>query len=156
MDDTTRLTAFGQQLVQTHIRLREELDLLRAGLQARLDGDPPDPDGARDLRAHCLAFCARVHDHHTDEDGATFPALARRFPPLRPVLDQLEDDHRMVAGMLRRIDELVAGVPADPPPEVLRGVLDELGGLAALLGSHFRFEEKRLVDALDELGRVSP
>jgi hemerythrin-like domain-containing protein len=154
MDDFTRLTAFGQQLVQTHIRLREELDALRAGLEARLDGAPPG-DHPRDLRAHCLTFCAAVHDHHTDEDVAVFPALARRFPALRPVLDQLEQDHVVVAGMLRRIDELVAGVPADPPPDVLDGVLDELAGMAALLGSHFRFEEKRLVDALDELGPVS-
>jgi hypothetical protein len=151
MDTPTRLTALGQELVRTHNRLREELDLLRAGLEG---GDPPG-GRARDLREHCLAWCARIHEHHTDEDTAVFPALARAEPRLRPVLDQLVDDHRMVAGMLRRVDELVAGVPADPPPQVRRAVLDELAGLTALLGSHFRFEERRLVEALDRLGPVS-
>jgi hypothetical protein len=58
----------------------------------------------------------------------------------------------MVAALLRRVDELVAGAPADPPPALRRALLDELAGLTAILGSHFRFEERRIADALDRLG----
>ncbi|MCO1655097.1 hemerythrin domain-containing protein [Pseudonocardia humida] len=146
-DPIDRLRAFGNQLTDTHLRLRDELDDLRAALAA---GAPAAP--TRDLGAHCLAFCAHLHEHHTDEDTTVFPALARRDPALRPVLEQLEWDHRVVAQILTRITELVGGVPPDPAPPALRGVLGELDGLTALLESHFRFEEKRLVDALNAMG----
>jgi hypothetical protein len=64
---------------------------------------------------------------------------------LREVLDGLERDHLMVAGMLQRVAELAADLDAD-------GARAELDGLAALLESHFTWEEKRLVTALNELG----
>jgi hypothetical protein len=46
-----RLTAFGNQLIESHIRLREQLDRLRDGTYA-----------GTDLRTHCLAFCAVAAD----------------------------------------------------------------------------------------------
>jgi len=134
MDPSTwpdgRITALGNQLVDIHVRLREELARLR-------DGGAERP---RDLRAHCVAFCSALRRHHGAEDGGAFPALAQRFPELRPVLDELERDHRLVADSLRRLDEL---------PET--GFETELDTLAALLETHFTYEERRLVAALDAL-----
>jgi hypothetical protein len=125
-----RITALGNQLVDIHIRLREELERLRDGHRAR----------PRDLRTHCLAFCSALRRHHGAEDGGAFPALAARFPALRPVLDELERDHRLVADSLRRVEEL---------PEA--GFEAELDTLAALLETHFTYEERRLVAALNAL-----
>lgn len=141
-----RVTAYGRQLIDVHDRLRAELRRL-------LDAfDDPRPDGARpprDLRVHCLAFCSALTRHHDDEQGAVFPALARRFPELRPVLDGMRGDHEAVSAMLRRIEELLDGVGPDPDPTEARRVRGELGGLAALLESHFSWEERRLAEILD-------
>lgn len=128
-----RLAALGHQLIDTHIRLQDSLDDLRSGT--------PPP---RELADHCLAFCAAITRHHTEEDTSVCPVLAARHPELRDVLDGLERDHLMVAGMLRRVTELAADLDAAEARA-------ELDGLAALLGSHFAWEEKRLVAALNDL-----
>jgi hypothetical protein len=121
--------------------------------------------------------------HHTGEDGGAFSVLAGRFPELRPVIDELERDHRMVADILGRLEDLLGGLglgglgvgglgvggfrvdglapgePADPDgagpgapdPGMARRVRAELSGLTALLESHFTYEERRLVAALNSL-----
>jgi hypothetical protein len=132
-----RVRAFGNQLIEIHLLLREELDRLRQGADA---GDPP-----RDLRLHCLAFCTALGRHHTGEDGGAFAVLAQQAPELRPVIAELERDHNQVAGMLRDVEELLS---ADAPPQEVNAALD---GLAALLESHFVYEEKKLVAALNTL-----
>jgi hypothetical protein len=162
-----RFTALGNQLINIHHRLLEALDDLRAGA-ADYDDRPSRgavddgvrasrvfADGgerpSRELADHCLAFCAAVTRHHTGEDGTVFPELARRFPELREVLAGLERDHQMMAGMLRRVSELAGALDTD-------GALAELDGLAALLRSHFAWEEKRLAAALNSLepGSMAP
>ncbi|MFG3712167.1 hemerythrin domain-containing protein [Micromonospora sp. NPDC047730] len=133
-----RLRAFGNQLIEIHLWLREELTRIRDGL-----GEPGVRP--RDLRTHCLAFCAALTRHHTGEDAGAFRVLADRVPELAPVLRELEADHHVVAGILRRVEELADA--AAPPAEVRA----ELDTLAALLESHFVYEEKKLVDALNAL-----
>ena len=134
MDDSYgRLTALGHQLIETHVRLLDALDDLRAGTV-------PAPE----LLVHCLAFCAAVTRHHTSEDTTVFPALAERHPELRDVLSGLERDHRMMAAMIGRVEELAARLDA-------AGARAELDGLAALIESHFAWEEKRIVAALNAL-----
>ncbi|MGN9765216.1 hemerythrin domain-containing protein [Micromonospora sp. SD12] len=133
-----RLRAFGNQLVEIHLWLREELARLREGVD--------DPGvRPRDLRAHCLAFCAALTRHHTGEDAGAFRVLGEQVPELAPVLRELEADHHIVADALRRVEELVGG--AAPPDEVRA----ELDTLAALLETHFVYEEKKLVRALNGL-----
>ncbi|MFG3686440.1 hemerythrin domain-containing protein [Micromonospora sp. NPDC047740] len=140
-----RLTALGTQLIEIHHWLREELARLRASL------DSPDRAGlSRELRAHCVGFCAALDRHHTGEDAGAFRVLAEQVPELRPVLAQLSEDHRVVADLLRRVDALLTGA-ADGP-----AVRAELDGLAALLESHFSYEERKLVGALDALTAGTP
>lgn len=135
---TDRATAFGQELVRAHDRLRETLDALRAAVTG---GSPASL--TRDLQAHCLAFCAAVTRHHTTEDELAFPALAHERPDLADVLAELTHDHELIAGVLQRVADIAAD-PASVP-----GAAGELDGLAAVLDSHFRWEERRLVGALD-------
>lgn len=137
-----RLAAFGNQLVQVHLWLREELAALRDDIDAHLAGGPRP----RGLHAHCLTFCSAVSRHHTGEDGGAFPALAERFPELRPVLDELRRDHRLVEDSLRRLEALVRGTDRDP-----LALRSELDSLAALIETHFVYEEKRIVSALNAL-----
>ena len=128
-----RLTALGHQLIDTHARLLQALDELRAG------GEP-----SRDLRTHCATFCSAVTRHHTGEDTSVFSYLSERHPQLRPVLEGLQHDHEVIAGLLRRVAETAAAV--DPA-----GARAELDGIAAILESHFAWEEKRLVAVLNDV-----
>ncbi|MEU0547917.1 hemerythrin domain-containing protein [Micromonospora sp. NPDC005979] len=134
---TDRLAAVGNQMIEIHLWLRTELARLRADLDAP----------ARDLRAHCLTFCAALGRHHTGEDAGAFRVLADEVPELRPVLANLIVDHEVVAGILARVEELLG----DDRPLPTAQVRAELDGLAALLETHFRYEEKRLVSALNAL-----
>lgn len=147
-----RLAAFGNQLIEVHLWLREELAALREAVDARLGGGTPTEGAPRpcDLRAHCLAFCAALDRHHTGEDGGAFPELAARFPELRPVLEELRRDHRVVEDSLRRLRGLLDGAGRGADPVAVR---TELDGLAALMETHFVYEEKRIVSALNALAR---
>jgi iron-sulfur cluster repair protein YtfE (RIC family) len=130
-DPHDRLAALGRQLIATHAALLDALDRLH-------DGTLPPAE----LATHCAAFCAAVTTHHTGEDTTVFPALAARHPELRDVLAGLQHDHEMIAAILRRAAELAAALDAP-------GTRAELDGLAAILRSHFSWEERRLVAALD-------
>ncbi|GAA2720773.1 hemerythrin domain-containing protein [Actinocorallia aurantiaca] len=139
-----RLTAFGNQLIEVHLWLRRELDDLRENVETQLaEGARP-----RELRAHCLTFCSALDRHHTGEDGGAFPRLAEEFPELRPVLEELQRDHRLIEDSLRRLEELLDGLDEHTDPVAVRGELDSL---AALMETHFVYEEKRIVAALNTL-----
>jgi iron-sulfur cluster repair protein YtfE (RIC family) len=126
-----RLTAFGNQLIDSHIRLRELLASLRDGTYTEID-----------LRTHCLTFCSVLTAHHEAEDDGGFPVLGKHYPELRPVLDELRRDHRQVGEVLDRLKVLsTMDVVAER----------ELDTLAALLETHLVYEEKKLVAALNEL-----
>ncbi|NUR31988.1 MAG: hemerythrin domain-containing protein [Catenulispora sp.] len=118
-----RFAALGNQLIDIHIRLREQL----AGLRA----------GRGDLQVHCLAFCTAVTRHHTAEDADVFTTLAAEYPELSPVLAELRADHEIISAALVRLR-------ADPSPQ-------ELDTLAALLETHFTYEERKIVGALNRL-----
>ncbi len=143
-----RLTAFGNQLVQVHNWLRKELATLHDDLGSVTDGRA---ERLRDLRAHCLTFCSALTRHHTGEDGGAFLVLSEKYPELRPVLEELAHDHDVMTGIIERLEELVGGVgPASSPAEILH-VQRELDGLTAIMETHFRYEEKRIVEALNAL-----
>ncbi|XVS60498.1 hemerythrin domain-containing protein [Actinosynnema sp. CA-299493] len=139
IEPSSRLVAFGNQLVQAHIALRERLEAVRDGL---VDGV-----GVADLRSHCLSFCAALERHHTAEDEGVFPVLAREHPELRPVLDELGRDHRIVSDALTALGRL-----GDVDPVVLG---HELDSVAALMETHFTYEERKIADVLSALtGRL--
>ena len=133
-----RLAAWGQQLIETHDRLRDELDRLLDGLDETSALTPA-------LRTHCVAFCDAISRHHTGEDRTAFPALAAQYPDLRDTLDGLARDHHVVAGILHSIDAVLT------TSDDIAQARSEIDGLAAILESHFRWEERAVVTALDGL-----
>ncbi|MCP2356297.1 hypothetical protein HD597_003317 [Nonomuraea thailandensis] len=144
MTSHERLRAFGNQLIEVHLWLREELAALREEVEGHLSGGTR----LRELRAHCLTFCSALTRHHTGEDDGAFPEVGARFPELRPVLDELRRDHRLIDDSLRRLQELVAGLDGERDPAEVRREIDSL---AALMETHFVYEEKRIVAALNAL-----
>ncbi|AHH97146.1 nitroreductase/quinone reductase family protein [Kutzneria viridogrisea] len=132
-----RVKGLGDFLVEVHAWLRKELAELRA--QA-------EPGLAAQLRAHCARFCGALTQHHTGEDRGAFPMLADRFPELAPVLDELGEQHVVVARLQERIQQLV---DTESDPDRLRAELDRL---SAELEAHFDHEERTVVAALNALG----
>nr|WP_246247595.1 hemerythrin domain-containing protein [Cellulomonas septica] len=123
-----------------------------------MDADPdapdsPDVDPARDPLLYCWGFCAALEGHHRSEDDHLFPLLLRAHPDLAPVVGQLRQDHRMIDHLLGSLREAIrSGADADERARHLEGV-------AAIMESHFRFEERRvlpLLDALDPGGVPTP
>lgn len=144
---SSRIAAFGDELIAVHDELRERLRQLRANVGSGGNVD----DERHSLRAHCAAFCAAVTLHHTSEDRRAFPVLADDAPELRPIIAKFAEDHELIADILDRVDREVHLLPDEPTTEELRRFHGELDGLVAIMESHFSFEERRIVSALNDL-----
>ncbi|MZD06166.1 hemerythrin domain-containing protein [Streptomyces sp. SID5785] len=139
--ETTRLVAWSRELRRVHGRLREALRVTRTSLA---EGTPGEA-ATRELLLYCHGFCAALDAHHQGEDRTLFPAVAEAHPQLRPVLRALEQDHSMIAHLL---GGLQAAVERAATPEELGGHLE---GIAAIMESHFRYEERQLLTVLESL-----
>jgi hemerythrin-like domain-containing protein len=135
-----RASAFGNELIRVHNWLRQSLNQIRESMAS---SDEAPVTQVRLLQAHCMGFCTAL----ASEDREAFPALAVHVPELAPVLEEPERDHQLVAKILRRVEELVNGFDRDN----IERARSELDGLAAILESHFAWEERRIVDALNSL-----
>jgi hemerythrin-like domain-containing protein len=141
VSDIPRLVAWRRQLLKAHTRLR--LALATAQEAARDGGDVPD--ASRDLLLFCHGFCVALDGHHRGEDALLFPALVEQNPEVARVVRMLQQDHDMIATLLTRFD---AAVRSTESPASLAHHLE---GFAAIMESHFRFEERELEPLLDEL-----
>jgi iron-sulfur cluster repair protein YtfE (RIC family) len=144
-DRTGRAEAWGRQLRLVHDELRAQLGRVRESVQR---GDPPAGLPA-DLRLFCLGFCGALAGHHGAEDRRLFPRLLGANPGLAEAVARLEEDHRLLAGLIRDLDQ--ATRTAGPA-----GVLRHLDGITAIMESHFRYEERVLTPVLDALTARDP
>jgi hypothetical protein len=153
-----RARSLGAELAAVHQWLRAELTRIRDDVDAcSADSGRADPSTADSgtgpqalrglLQVRCIAFCRALTSHHTSEDNTAFPELAEASPELADVLERLRQDHRLVAGILVRLSEILSTLTPDNRGSVTR----EIDGLTAILESHFQWEERRLVAALDAL-----
>lgn len=139
--ETTRLIAWSNELRRVHQRLRDALAVAQTAIN---DGGPSE-DATRDLLLYCHGFCVALDAHHRGEDRALFPAIEAAHPHLAPVLRSLERDHSMIAHLL---GELSAAVDRSASRAELSMHLD---GVAAVMETHFRYEERQLVRVLEGL-----
>lgn len=139
--EKTRLIAWSHELGAVHGRLREALRVTRAAVRA---GEPSSPP-ARELLLFCHGFCAALTGHHEGEDRELFPAIAAAHPDLAPTLRRLEQDHSMIAHLLAALE---AATERGVSPDRLEAHLD---GIAAIMESHFRYEERELLTVLTTL-----
>jgi hemerythrin HHE cation binding domain-containing protein len=138
--DASRALAWSRQLSQAHTRLRQQLHDLQANLDSTQAGNG--------LVMHCIAFCSALTAHHHGEDAGLFGELLRVRPDLRDVVRKLAEDHEMIARILGAVGDL-AREAAGAAPERREGIRRELGGLAAIMESHFGYEERAIGDAID-------
>ena len=140
-DDKTRLVAWSRELRIVHERLREALRVTRTALRS---GETAEPAG-RDLLLFCRGFCTALTGHHEGEDHELFPAIASAHPELRETLQLLEQDHSTIAALLAGVQ---GAVERGASPIELE---QHLGGIAAIMENHFRYEERQLLTVLDAL-----
>ncbi|GAA0581617.1 hemerythrin domain-containing protein [Kribbella sandramycini] len=126
---------------RVHTRIREALAITRDAVR---DG-APGAQATRDLLLYCHGFCTALDGHHQGEDRALFPAVEAAHPHLAPVLRALKQDHSMIGHLLQGLRDAVDR--AAPPAELDR----HLEGIAAIMESHFRYEERQLLVVLEGL-----
>ncbi|MER7167457.1 hemerythrin domain-containing protein [Micromonospora sp. NPDC000207] len=139
--ERARLIAWSREMRSVHERLREALRITQDAVRDGVDAEP----ATRDLLLFCHGFCAALTGHHEGEDQHLFPAIAAAYPELRNTLRYLRQDHSMIAHLLSGLQAAVARAPT--AAEVDR----HLEGVAAIMESHFRYEERRLLTVLDRL-----
>ena len=100
--------------------------------------------------AYCQSYCRVVTQHHSLEDAAVFPCLRGRDDSLGPVLDRLQDEHRVVYRVLDAVDRALVNYISES------GDAAELAEAADLLTdtllSHLAYEERELIDPLARYG----
>ncbi|MEV6151736.1 hemerythrin domain-containing protein [Nonomuraea sp. NPDC052129] len=101
------------------------------------------------LGAFCATFCRLVTVHHTIEDEAMYPAILERDGSLGPVIEKLKEEHEVIAGLLTRLDQACVDLVAGDTG--LDRVRAEAEQLAAVLSSHFTYEEEELVEPIGRL-----
>lgn len=160
-DLTPAQRELSQHLAAVHDQFRTELARVREVVDEVAAGGT----AAADLRSlvdrmtlrqnlwtmgtFCASYCRLVTLHHTIEDTAMFPELARRDPSLAPVVERLEAEHEVIAGLLADLDAALTDLLADPA--ALPGVRDQVDLLAASLLSHFTYEEEELSEPIGRL-----
>ena len=159
---TAHERAAGRHLIDVHDHLRHELaqifdlvDQVEAGVLSI--GAARSALNEMTLRqnnwtlgTYCQQYCRVVTTHHTIEDVSVFPHLRTADPGLAPVIDRLEEEHRVIHDVIERVDEaLVALVATDGSTTSLREAVDLL---ADTLLSHLSYEERELVEPLARLG----
>lgn len=146
---TGRTAALSLQLSRAHQDLRHRLADLRANLgRPRPRPNGPDTGDDNGLLTHCLAFCAALTNHHQGEDTGLFAQLLRERPDLAPTIGKLVEDHGLITHILTRVRDLADRAAATPGAD-LEAIGRELDGLAAIMDSHFGYEERVLSAALD-------
>jgi hemerythrin-like domain-containing protein len=92
-----------------HVNFARLLDLLEAQVAEFHDEGTPDYATMHDIVSYLREYPDRVH--HAREDAA-FGCMARRDPQLRPVINRLLQEHRVIATageeLLSHLDQVVA------------------------------------------------
>ena len=154
--------ASGQHLIDIHNALRAELEQLRDVVEQVAQG-AIEAAKARSLinimtmrqnnwtlGAFCESYCRVVTGHHTLEDRSIFPHLRGADPRLAPVLDRLQDEHEVIAGVLDRVDRALVALITEPNGMAdLRAAVDLL---TDTMRSHLSYEERELVEPLARFG----
>ncbi len=154
--------AASAELVAVHDMLRAELATVR-DLIVQVQKGAIDAARARSelnqmtmrqnnwtMGAYCQSYCRIVTQHHSLEDVAVFPYLRARDNGLGPVLDRLQEEHRVIHGVLDTVDRALVNYISQS------GDTSELADAADLLTdtllSHLAYEERELIDPLARYG----
>ncbi|MFG1706769.1 LLM class flavin-dependent oxidoreductase [Nonomuraea sp. M3C6] len=146
----------GRHLVEVHDGYRRELRQVQDAVDQVATGAPRSALDRLSVRQNhwtlggfCATFCRLLTVHHTVQDESLFPAILERDSTLAPVIKKLEQEHEVIAELLARLDDACVELLANPA-----GIDQVRAGaerLAAVLSSHFAYEEEELVEPIGRL-----
>jgi hypothetical protein len=154
-----------RNLVAIHDHLRAELEQIGQAVAQVAEGELT-PAAARTLISRmtvrqnhwtlgsfCASYCRMVTIHHAVEDAHMFPSAVAVAPQIKAVVDRLEAEHQVIAGVLERFDRALVDLvreegPAGPGPAGIAEISDLATHLGDILRSHLTYEEDELVGAL--------
>lgn len=151
----------GRHLRAIHDNFRQELAGLLHAVEAVRRGEATTGDvrdavhrlswrqHRQDLGSFCGQLCRFVTMHHTIEDQAMFPAVAA-LPGYGPVVERLMDEHHVVHERLVDIDDVLVRMHTEDA--AFEDLAAAIGGLSAVLLSHFRYEEDEMGEAMGLAG----
>lgn len=146
---------------QMHLDQIEEVEALilridaAAAAQDDLAGSIDDLAMTGNYRAFgilCGRECQNLTFHHTSEDAAIFPALRRGDPVLDAVLDRLAEEHLVIHAAIETLLTQIATYRAAPGLATYGTLRESFNTLAALVRSHFGYEQTELEDAIGHYG----
>lgn len=141
-----RAVAWAEEMRRVHDRLREADGVVRTSIGST---EPYDAV-SRDVLLHCWGFCQALTGHHLGEDNLLFVSLRVQRPQLGVVLARLRTDHNAIAHLLTTF---AAAVNRSDRPDELERHLD---GIEAIMTSHFGYEERQLLPALERFSLDAP
>ncbi|MEZ5320601.1 MAG: hemerythrin domain-containing protein [Microthrixaceae bacterium] len=118
-----------------HDALRRDLRRAREALTH----DPAPEDRQFGAIAEHLAWMMGfLHAHHRSEDNGLFPLVHERDPSAAPLLDEMADDHDVVAAAIDRLETAVRG---RDPVGTRDSIVEAIDHLCELLLPHLEREE---------------
>lgn len=108
---------------------------------------PRDKAWAAAVTTHVEFLLNGLHHHHSTEDEHLWPRLLERTQPDALLIDRMEDQHKVVAGHVEHVRELLAGWRVAPSGSELPEALDEL---RLALGQHLDEEEAEVLPLIRE------
>ncbi|HEX4215665.1 MAG TPA: LLM class flavin-dependent oxidoreductase [Candidatus Dormibacteraeota bacterium] len=159
---TARGRLAGEELIRVHDLLRSELTELRGILVQVREGAVSAAEARSALNemalrqndwtlgAFCSRYCTLVAQHHSLEDEAVFPYLARAERGLAPVVRRLSDEHLVIHDAIQDVDRAL--VRHLQHPEDFEPIQEAIDFLTDALLSHLSYEEGELVEPLARVG----
>ncbi|WP_061289467.1 hemerythrin domain-containing protein [Herbidospora cretacea] len=156
-----RQRQIGHRLVLIHDHLRQELARIveaveqvaegraEAGAVRSLINELTMRQNYWTLGSFCASYCRVLTVHHSIEDAHMFPGLVAAQESLAPVIERLEAEHEVIAGLLTGLDAALVAMVTEPSGlDVVRG---QVTALSEALLSHLAYEEEELVEPLSRL-----
>jgi hemerythrin-like domain-containing protein len=86
-----------------------------------------------------------LHVHHTGEDELVYPLLEERCEQSRPVLERIDDQHKLLDAPMVAGRSAIAAWRAAPSTDNAQAVIDAIGSIDELLRPHLEEEETVLL-----------
>lgn len=100
----------------------------------------------------CGQHCQIVEMHHSIEDYAVFPALARQGEAFRRIAERLKAEHEVVHALLEKLMDALVVLTDEPTTASFLAAREVYEALARVLLSHLGYEEEAMGDALGYFG----